>query len=195
MKYCILMGSPHRNGNTASILLPFKEELEKSGGEVDCIWLYDKKIKPCIGCRICQDIFDAFGCQIMDDMQEIFKSVYNADCIVLATPIYGWFCTSPMKAALDRLVFGMNKYYGQEKGTSLWSGKKCLIITTCGYEPEKGADVFEEAIKRYCKHSKLDYLGMLAIRDLGSKHKCINEERIKESRNFAQQLILRLKDK
>jgi len=28
-----------------------------------------------------------------------------------------------MKAVLDRLVYGMNKYYGREKGPSLWEGK------------------------------------------------------------------------
>lgn len=44
----------------------------------------------------------------------------------LATPIYSWYCTPPMKALLDRLVYGMNKYYGDEKGPSLWNacGKK-----------------------------------------------------------------------
>jgi len=28
-----------------------------------------------------------------------------------------------MKALLDRLVYGMNKYYGDKKGPALWAGK------------------------------------------------------------------------
>ena len=36
-------------------------------------------------------------------------AVLACDLLVLATPIYSWFCTPPMKTALDRLVYGMNK--------------------------------------------------------------------------------------
>ncbi|SBV99944.1 hypothetical protein KL86DPRO_11696 [uncultured delta proteobacterium] len=76
---------------------------------------------------------------------------------MMATPIYSWFCTPPLKSLLDRLVYGMNKYYGEKKGPALWAGKEAAIITTCGYRPEHGADLFEEGMKRYCKHSQLLY--------------------------------------
>lgn len=66
-----------------------------------------------------------------------------------------------MKALLDRLVYGMNKYYGTEKGPALLEGKSAASVVTCGYPPEKGADLWEDGIKRYCKHSRLSYLGML----------------------------------
>lgn len=86
---------------------------------------------------------------------------------MLAIPIYSWYCTPPMKVVLDRLVYGMNKYYGEEKGPSLWEGKQVALITTCGYRPENGADLWESGVRRYCKHSRLNYLGMLTERDLG----------------------------
>ena len=85
--------------------------------------------------------------------------------------------TAPMKAALDRLMYGMNKYYGEEKGPSIWAGKRVAIMTTCGYRPEKGADIFEDGMKRYCKHSALNYVGMLAERDLGYKATFMDEEK------------------
>jgi len=44
--------------------------------------------------------------------------------------------TAPMKAALDRMVYALNKYYGDEKGPSIWAGKKLSVITTCGYRPD-----------------------------------------------------------
>jgi len=62
MKYCILIGSPRKAGNTASLLGPFIDELKKAGAEVSCIWLYDKKIEPCIACRTCQNEWSKFGC-------------------------------------------------------------------------------------------------------------------------------------
>jgi multimeric flavodoxin WrbA len=154
------MGSSKKNGNTAKLLEPFIEELGLKDVHCDLIWLYDKKINPCIGCFECQNSHTEFGCPQKDDAQEIFDKVYRCDVIVLATPIYSWYCTSPMKAILDRLVYGMNKYYGEEKGPSLWKGKKLAILTTCGYNPEKGADLFEEGMQRYCKHSQLRYIGM-----------------------------------
>lgn len=92
-----------------------------------------------------------------------------------------------MKSLLDRLVYGMNKYYGDEKGPSLWAGKKLAVITTCGYRPEKGANLFEEAIKRYCKHSQLNYVGMIAERDLGYKSIFVPDD--KHSKTFAHQII------
>lgn len=189
MKYCIIAGSPRKNGNTAQLLKPFMEELELQQQKYDFIWLYDQQIEPCIACRICQNDWTDFGCHYKDDMQEIFDKVYDCDAIVLATPIYSWYCTPPMKSMLDRLVYGMNKYYGDKKGPALWRGKKLALIVTCGYSPEKGADVFEEGMKRYCKHSQLEYRGMLVERDSGYNSVFISDEKIENARAFARQLV------
>lgn len=190
MKFSILMGSPRKNGNTAALLTPFIEELETSGVEVECVWLYDMKIEPCIACRNCQKDWTAFGCIHQDHMQKNFDMVLKSNFIVFATPIYSWYCTAPMKAVLDRLMYGMNKYYGDEKGPSLWAGKKCALLTTCGYKPEKGADLFENGMIRYCKHSKLEYAGILAVRDLGYRAVFVTEEKIQQARDFAHHLLL-----
>lgn len=124
-----------------------------------------------------------------DDAQEIFDKIIACDVIMLATPIYSWYCTPPMKALLDRLVYGMNKYYGDKMGPALWAGKQLAIIATCGYRPEKGADLFAEGVKRYCKHSQLQYIGMLAERDLGYKSVFMDTEKARHSCLFAQELI------
>ncbi|SMC81837.1 flavodoxin family protein [Papillibacter cinnamivorans] len=189
MKFCILSGSPRKNGNTAQLIRPFLEELDRHKVQHDQIWLHDKHIEPCVACRSCQKDWTIFGCRFQDDAQEIFDKVYGCDVMILATPIYCWYCTPPMKAILDRLMYGMNKYYGDEKGPSLWKGKKAAIITTCGYRPEKGADLFEEGIRRYCRHSQLDYIGMLAERDFGYKAEFITEEKKKHAGEFARRLI------
>lgn len=189
MKFSILMGSPRKNGNTNAILEPFMDELKKAGGETELFWLYDMDIKGCEACRACQKDWSIFGCKHDDDMQAVFDSVLGADCVVLACPIYSWYCTAPMKAALDRLMYGMNKYYGDERGPSIWQGKHVSILTTCGYRPEKGADLFEEGIKRYCKHSSLIYDGMLAERDLGYKAVFMDDEKARHARDFARFLL------
>lgn len=92
MKCCILMGSPRKNGNTAKLLKPFIEELGLHQVQHEMIWLYDKHIEPCIACRNCQKDWTIFGCPHPDDMQEIFDKIYDCDVIILATPIYSWYC-------------------------------------------------------------------------------------------------------
>ena len=122
-------------------------------------------------------------------MQEVFDRIMDSELVVVATPIYSWYCTPPVKAVLDRLVYGMNKYYGEKKGPALWAGKKVALITTCGYSPEKGADLWEEGIKRYCKHSQLTYAGMLVERHMGYQSVFMDEEKEGHAQAFARELV------
>ncbi len=188
MNYFILMGSPRKNGNTTALLKPFLEELTVLNNTHELIWLYDKNISPCVACRVCQKDWSKFGCRFEDDAQEIFDQILACDVLVLATPIYSWYCTPPMKALLDRMVYGMNKYYGDKKGPSLWAGKKVSIITTCGYRPEKGSDLFQTGIERYCKHSQLKFIGALSERDLGYQYSFMDDEKERHARLFARNL-------
>lgn len=189
MKLTVLMGSPRKEGNTWAVLKPMLEEWSSTGHQAEVFWLYDMEINGCIACRSCQKDWNKFGCKYKDDMQKVYDAVLSSDVMVLASPIYCWFCTAPMKAALDRLMYGMNKYYGDEKGPSLWAEKHVAIVTTCGYKPEKGADLFEEGIKRYCKHSSLVYDGMFAERDLGYKSVFMDGEKEIRARKFANLLV------
>ena len=192
MKALVLMGSPRKNGNTAALLKPFCKEVEDGGAEVETVWLYDKDIRPCVACRSCQRDWSVFGCAQQDDVQEIFDKVLTCDLLVLATPIYSWYCTPPMKALLDRLVYGMNKFYGAEKGPSLWAGKAVALLTTCGYRLEKGCDLFEEGVRRYCKHSQLRYLGSHAERHLGYDTVFMDAGKEDRTRAFARELLKRI---
>ena len=189
MKTYILMASPRREGNTAALVAPFMDELKSAGHEAEMVWLYDKDIQPCLACRVCQKDWTKFGCVRQDDVPEIFDKILDADLIVFATPIYCWYCTAPMKALMDRLVYGMNKYYGDEKGPALWAGKAVASITTCGYRPERGADLWEEGLKRYCKHSGLQYIGQIAERHLGYDTEFMDAEKEARARKFAQMVL------
>lgn len=185
MRICILFGSLRENSNTALLLQPFTAELKRFGAEVDYITIKDLDIEPCTACWTCQNIFEEPGCPKNDDMKVIYDSVLKSDCVVFASPIYSWYCTPPMKAVLDRLVYGMNKYYGDTEGPCLWEGKKCALVTTCGYEIEEGAGVFEEGLRRYSKHSNLNYLGKLAVQDIDGKSYFESESAVNAAKEFA----------
>lgn len=187
MKICILLGSPKLHGNTAELLKPFVDELEKHHVEVDYITLTDKEIAPCKGCYACQHVSGEYGCVQKDAMQDIMDRIVQSDCFVLATPIYSWYCPAKMKAMLDR-HYGMNKFYGKASG-SLWAGKKCAIIATHGYEASYATEPFETGIKRLCVHSKLNYLGMYSVRHMEDKSSFQTAEAMEGARSFARNLI------
>ena len=191
-KICILKGSPRKNGNTAAMVEKFVAEAERK--EYECVQfeLYDMEIGACSGCRACQKDPEGFGCYQNDDMHAIFKEVLACDLLVLATPIHSWYCTPPMKAVMDRLVFGMNKYYTDGPKNALWSGKKVVLITACGYRPEQGADLWEEGIRRYCKHSQMEYCGMLAQRFLGFETENLDKDKEKLTGAFTEGILKKM---
>ena len=190
MNILILMGSPRLRGNTAELCKPFIQELERNGVNVKYVTLADKEIRPCKGCYVCQNVQGEYGCVQKDDMHGIVEDIRWADCIVFATPIYSWYCTSEMKALLDR-HYGLNKFYGSAKG-SLWEGKKVAIIATHGYPDAYATEPFETGLKRLCKHSKLQYIGMYSVRDEDDLASFRTVEAMKGAEEFAGQLMQEL---
>jgi len=187
MKFCILMGSPRLNKNTAELLKPIISELEGNGHQVSYITLSDKNILPCKGCYACQHVDGEYGCVIKDDVTSIMEEIISSDCVVFATPIYSWYCTAPMKALLDR-HYGLNKFYGKAEG-SLWEGKKVALVTTHGYDVDYGTGPFETGIKRLCEHSSLEYLGMYSVRDEDDLASFQTDGAVKGAKEFAKKLM------
>lgn len=187
MRITIFMASPRLTCNTAELCKPFIEELQARNAEVSYITLSDKDIAPCKGCYACQQVTGEYGCIHQDDMQGIVEEIIRSDIIVLATPIYTWYCTAEMKAMLDR-YYGLNKYYGSGTG-SLWAGKSVAIIATHGYDREYAANPFETGIAHLCEHSKLNYLGMYSVRDEDDLASFQTDDAINGAKQFAVQIL------
>ena len=190
MKVTVVFGSPRKQGNTASLLQPFMEELKCSGVEIELFDVYEKNIAGCRACLQCQKDKTRACCVLDDDMQPILASVSTADILVVAAPIYCWGLPGPVKTVFDRLIYSFCKYYGDDPfGPALLAGKKLALVTTCGYPVEKGADLYEESMKRIAKHCKLQYAGMLAERQRNLKEPFMNSEKEEHARAFAKSLL------
>ena len=83
-------------------------------------------------------------------------------------------------------------FSSREKGPKLLEGKRVVTVATCGYSPEQGAGLWEEGVKRWCRHGKLEYLGILCRRDRGGEEPFMNEEREQAARDFARALRMTL---
>lgn len=186
----VLFASPRGEAsNTRALLTPVIGMLRQAGHVVQEFSLYDMDIRPCRACRGCQADHSRPSCVVEDDMAPIFESILQSDLILLAAPVYVWSCPAPMKAALDRLVYAMNKFYGPQRGPALWAGKKVAAITSCGYRPERGTDLWEEALRRFCRHSQLTWLGMLSARHLSYDLPFMDEEKQHRAEAFARTLL------
>lgn len=191
MNTLILMGSPRLHGNTAELCKPFIEELQANNVNVKYIELEMKNIQPCKACYVCQNVAGEYGCAQKDDMTELAEEMLWADCIILATPIFAWYCTTKMKAVLDR-HYGFNKYYGSAEGC-LWESKKVGIIATHGYEGAYATDPFELGVKRLCEHSNLKYIGMYSVQDEDDLASFQTAEAVEGARKFAREVLEKLK--
>lgn len=95
-----LMGSPRKKGNTDLLISAFLEGAKETGAEVVKIYVAEKNIKPCQGCRFCEK---SGFCRINDDdMRQIYYLLRRADIVVLATPIFFYGPTAQLKALVDR---------------------------------------------------------------------------------------------
>ena len=187
MQICILNGSPRLNGNTAELAKPFIEELTRGGAKLDNYSLASMNIASCKGCYHCQDVPDEYGCYQADDMHAVAKCIVESDLIVLATPIYSWFCTTEMKAVLDRFL-GLAKYYRSAKG-NLVEGKRVAILATHGYDAAYAADPFVIGIQRMCEHYHMQYDGMYSVRDVDDLASFQTKQAINGVKEFANYLI------
>ena len=187
MKFCIINGSPNRNGDTAEVLKPFRARLRELGAEIDDIFLMDYQIGPCLGCFSCQFVQDEYGCVLKDDAEELFRCIGCADILVLATPIYTWYCTAHMKALLDR-TYGLNKYYRTASG-QLIPELSVALLTTHGYEAADANGPFETGMKRLCEHSHWNYLGLYSVRDIAGLPDMQTPDAVEGAKRFAEKLF------
>lgn len=94
-----LQGSPRNKGNTSILLSTFLTEAERLGAHTKHLDVARKSISPCQECGTCEK--EGY-CPIDDDMQQIYTLLWQADIIVMATPIFFYGPTAQMKALIDR---------------------------------------------------------------------------------------------
>jgi multimeric flavodoxin WrbA len=102
MKVLGINGSPHRGGNTESILAMVFEPLTEAGIETETVWIGGETIRGCTACRFCFKNRNG-RCIIESDMlNDVIARFVSIDGIVLGSPTYFADVTPQMKAFMDR---------------------------------------------------------------------------------------------
>lgn len=127
----ILMGSPHKNGNSAILANAFAEGFAANGNAIEIISLSEKSIAYCIGCDHCRS--HGGECIQHDDMVEIANKIENADVVIFATPLYFLTFSAQTKTCIDRL-------YGMYHAGRLKSEKTTGLIVVSGGPSEASSE-------------------------------------------------------
>lgn len=98
----ILLGissSPRKGGNSDILLDKLLDGAMSSGGLIEKVRLNELNFKPCQECGGCDD---TGLCVIGDDMGLLYEKVRQADCLVLASPLFFTSISAQTKMMIDR---------------------------------------------------------------------------------------------
>jgi len=97
-----LSGSPHRHGNTETLLDAFLEGTRDAGASVEKVVLKELDYSACRGCNACHKDGE---CIVKDEAIPLFDKILDVDCLAVASPIYSMGITAELKGLIDRAQY------------------------------------------------------------------------------------------
>ena len=111
-KVIILNASPRTNFNTAKMLKEAQKGAESVGAEVEYFDLVKLNYKGCMSCFACKIKNSKTNglCAIRDDLRPILEKIYQADAVIVGTPVYFGYATGMFRNLMERMLFAPMKY-------------------------------------------------------------------------------------
>jgi len=167
MKVLAINSSPRMDkGNTAMILNPFLEGMKEAGAEVELFYTRKLNINPCTGEFNCW-LKTPGECYHNDDMKLILPKFIEADVVIIASPVYCFGLTGPMKNILDRIIpiahpflelrDGHTRHLPREKPKI----RKYVLVSNCGLWEKDNFDSLISYMETFCKNTGSEFAGTL----------------------------------
>lgn len=102
MHVCLINGSPHKHGSTATALAEMIRVLEEEGLTTELFHIGAETVGGCRACGFCRK---AGRCVTDDCVNRIADSFARADGLVVASPVYYASPNATLLACLDRLFY------------------------------------------------------------------------------------------
>lgn len=125
----VLLGSPRRKGNSATLAQQVIAGATAAGAHVDSAFLHGMRISPCSACDACQSE-TAADCILQDDMHLLYPLTRRADALVFASPVYWFTMSAQIKLYLDRCYA-----LGGPEGHALTGKRLGIILTYADADP------------------------------------------------------------
>jgi multimeric flavodoxin WrbA len=152
-----ISGSPHRHGNTETLLDSFLKGSESAGAQVEKVILKELDYTPCRGCNACHK---TGVCIVQDAAIGLFNKILEADVIAVASPIYSMGITAELKGLIDRgqylwarkfilkTLFFTNEHIVRHKG---------VFISTAGLSWDNVFDAAFPALTAFFNSTGFEY--------------------------------------
>ncbi|HWQ66392.1 MAG TPA: flavodoxin family protein [Methanospirillum sp.] len=169
-----IAGSPRRHGNSEQLLdWVLTSMVNQPDVSVQKVTLSEADISPCRGCNACEKLNQ---CVMRDGMDILHDQIIDADCIIVAAPIYCMSICSQAKALIDRAqVFRSRKYVlklpivpPERRGKRLG-----IFVSTAGQDWDYVFDAAIPVMKCFfhvidVKNSDISYLMVRSVDEKGA---------------------------
>jgi multimeric flavodoxin WrbA len=150
MKILNIIGSHRKNGNTVQIVRQIQDQLEALAAsqgaplEVETLYLGQKDLALCRGCRVCFDRGEE-KCPLKDEFSEIKAKMKASDGWIVASPVYVGDVSGTMKNWIDRLAHVCHRPEFADKSVY-------LIATTGGSSTKHTIRTLQSALISWGAH-------------------------------------------
>ena len=165
-----ISGSPHRHGNTETLLDRFLDGARDAGGVVDKVILKDLDYTPCRGCNACHKDGE---CVVKDDALALFDRIGTIDCLAVASPIYSMGITAELKGLIDRAQyiwarkFILKSLYFTDEHIKMHKG---IFISTAGLSWDNVFDAAFPAITAFFNTLGFEYYDNIIANEMDRYH-------------------------
>ncbi len=145
MRVFVINGSPKGSGsNTYRLTSAFLDGLKQASDvELREVAVSRLTVKPCLGCFSCWNRTPGTCC-IQDDMPGVIENMLWAEVVIWSFPLYYFSVPGGLKNVMDRQLPMVLPF--MESGTESgghpsrydMSGKRHVVISTCGFYTAKG---------------------------------------------------------
>lgn len=111
-KVMIIDAGPRKTWNTAQLLDAAEKGAREAGAETERVRLFDLDVKDCHACMACKRVGNKTNglCAVRDDLHPVLEKCYEADGIIIGSPIYFNCLTAEAQALCCRLMFPATHY-------------------------------------------------------------------------------------
>lgn len=132
-----LVGSPRPRGNTAHVVGLALEELAAAGATCESHVLGTLQLRYCEGHDDCEEWDE---CPLADDAEPVLERMWQADCLVVGSPVYGDNVSGQLKVLLDRCCHRHNH------GLLLRASALGLVAVSAGSGLDETLDAMERGL-------------------------------------------------
>ncbi|HCC00936.1 MAG TPA: NADPH-dependent FMN reductase [Ruminococcaceae bacterium] len=188
MKIIGFVASPRREGNTAWLVNKILEGAKEQGAQTKSWYSSDLNIKPCQGCWSCKK--GDRHCIINDDMQKIYKSLAQADALVLGSPIYMGQMSAQAKIFTDRLFAEFSPRFSPSFKGEDTTKKKLILLFDQGNPDPKLFRPYIDYTKRMFELLEFDVKNVPIITGMREKPACERSDLLPSMKKMGSSLIL-----